>query len=326
MIRAIVVLLGVSPRSALPRFCSLFILPAGIRSVAAPAAMIPVPAVLHREGGSPWTWLPATAQRAPAGSSLVTIVYCPSGPALTWMMPWGALAGPLSPQETERLASVQQAQHRLHEQELGTPVAGYVSHLLGEVQQESRYLQLMELPDSVNTKVWEGALLLRDHLLSSRSDWRGCRVLELGAGIGLVGLALAAAGAEVVLTDLGSAMALLEANVEANMAIVQSSGGKAQVVELDWLVDAEQQQAALPCGGFDLVVGADVLYEYACIEPFYETAFRFGNELWLVQNINRAGSKPFLELVAASGLSLQRDHIVENYELWRVRKGERPEI
>ena len=56
-------------------------------------------------------------------------------------------------------------------------------------------------------QVWRGALLLADYVLASAERLRSCVGLELGAGAGLAGLALAAAGARCVfLTDTGSAV------------------------------------------------------------------------------------------------------------------------
>mmetsp|Transcript_71459 Transcript_71459/g.140319 ORF Transcript_71459/g.140319 Transcript_71459/m.140319 type:complete len:450 (+) Transcript_71459:56-1405(+) len=76
--------------------------------------------------------------------------------------------------------------------------------------------------DGVHTTVWEAAIAL--HLLVLREErrspgrWRGVRVLELGAGTGLVGLTFAACGAEVVLTELPTALPLLQHNISANLA------------------------------------------------------------------------------------------------------------
>ena len=56
-------------------------------------------------------------------------------------------------------------------------------------------------------QVWRGALLLADYVLAHSQALCGCVGLELGAGAGLAGLALAAAGAQrVFLTDVGAAV------------------------------------------------------------------------------------------------------------------------
>ena len=58
--------------------------------------------------------------------------------------------------------------------------------------------------------IWDSALAFAtavsssgddDNSVASTTDWRGLRVLELGSGCGLVALALACRGADVVATD-----------------------------------------------------------------------------------------------------------------------------
>lgn len=277
-----------------------------------------VPAVLHRHLDGEWRWLPQTTREAPDGRSLMVAVYCPSQPALHWALPWGALPGPLTVEEEQAQADMQAQRHREMEVELGLEVTGYASHLLGELRRESNFLELVELPQSVSSKVWEGALLLREAALA-RGNWTGTKVLELGAGVGLVGLSLAVEGADVVLTDLGEAMPVLESNTERNADIISTSGGRAQAVELDWLWDEGRQRDAVPLDRADIVLGADVVYTLDASAGLLRTFLRFGSELWLVQNIHRAATTEFLAAAASAGLVAQREQIVGafNYELWR---------
>lgn len=89
-------------------------------------------------------------------------------------------------------------------------------------------------------------------------------VLELGSGTGAAGLAFAATGAKVLLTDRQSLLPLLRLNVGLNKDLLSTVGGAADIGEFDWLSPPEEilrQQ-------FDLVIGADLVYSFAAVEPF----------------------------------------------------------
>ena len=108
---------------------------------------------------------------------------------------------------------------------------------------------------------WDSALAFAeavcsrgDDSLAATTDWRGLRVLELGSGCGLVALALACRGANVVATERAIALPLLEKNVTANAALVERRGGSVACAALDWTTpDADVLNR-----GYDAVVGADL--------------------------------------------------------------------
>jgi len=85
-----------------------------------------------------------------------------------------------------------------------------------------------------------------------------CRVLELGAGCGLVGLVLASTGHSVLLTDTPSMQPHLNANVEAN----RSALGVSISVEADVLAFGNDVDSATVArsGPYDLIVGADITF------------------------------------------------------------------
>ena len=133
--------------------------------------------------------------------------------------------------------------------------------------------------------VWYSAPMLCRYIscLHDRGDldMRGASVLDLGAGTGLLGLACACFGAQVVLSDFwDSTLALLHANAAANaMRIADAGGGPLHVAKFDWrqpfpirredVTALSQKRAAAdvlnataPSSGgyFDFVVGTDILF------------------------------------------------------------------
>ena len=101
--------------------------------------------------------------------------------------------------------------------------------------------------------VWRGGERLVELLQSRRELVAGKRIVELGSGTGIAGLACAALGASaVVLTDLPENLPLLRRNVTRNGWVQSLCGCEVSVEKLDWNTDA------LPA--CDLVLGADVCY------------------------------------------------------------------
>lgn len=113
--------------------------------------------------------------------------------------------------------------------------------------------------------VWDAALLLADYLQAinnhNTGGFRGARAVELGAGVGLVGMALAALGAEVVLTDQAYALPLLRRNVQVNFTDRKQL--KAPAVEpCQWgePIEGETLRRWATERAVDVVVFSDVLY------------------------------------------------------------------
>ena len=103
----------------------------------------------------------------------------------------------------------------------------------------------------LGTTVWDASIVLAKWLERnarrgselSRPRLAGRRVLELGAGMGLGGLAAAALGADVELTDVAEVLPLLRRNAEALMGRASlatsdaawcAGAGSVLVRELDW--------------------------------------------------------------------------------------------
>ena len=114
--------------------------------------------------------------------------------------------------------------------------------------------------DGTYSRLWPTAVVLSRYLCAHPDLVRGKRVVELGAGSGAVGLVCAALGAEYVcLTDVPSALHLLEANAARNAAA--SSSSRVGVAPCTW-GDAAHIEALLAKGGaFDVVVACEVVYK-----------------------------------------------------------------
>lgn len=109
--------------------------------------------------------------------------------------------------------------------------------------------------DSANgTRLWEAGMLLSRYVEAKMRDkMRGRRVLELGAGTGLLGLYLACIKADVLMVDYNDLVVkLLRENVKENKS-------SAKVAKFDWC-DEVAVQELVKGKPFDYIMGADCVY------------------------------------------------------------------
>ncbi|KAL7090393.1 hypothetical protein ACP275_12G038300 [Erythranthe tilingii] len=99
---------------------------------------------------------------------------------------------------------------------------------------------------------------------------RRLRILELGSGTGLVGIAAAALlGASVTVTDLPHVLPNLQFNVDANAGILAAAGGgTVGVAALAWGDRAHMEAVGMD---YDIVLGSDVVYHDHLYEPLLQT-------------------------------------------------------
>ncbi|DBA83657.1 TPA: hypothetical protein ACH3X1_006213 [Trebouxia sp. C0004] len=122
----------------------------------------------------------------------------------------------------------------------------------------------------VGACLWDGAFVLTAYIAAQPVDtYAGKRCIELGAGVGLVGLALARLGAQVTLTDKPILLGLLRGNVAKNWlgerpppgSSPESRRGKADVAALEWGSKGyEATISQLATAKFDFVVATDCTY------------------------------------------------------------------
>jgi predicted nicotinamide N-methyase len=119
----------------------------------------------------------------------------------------------------------------------------------------------------------------------------GLRVLELGCGLGLPALAAAKKGADVLATDWAEdAIGLLRQNAERNGIFVRAA-------RVRW----SEPEAILRAAPWDLVLGADLLYEARNAEQLADLLPQLGGEMLLAEP-GRPWANEFLRRFGAEDL------------------------
>ena len=183
--------------------------------------------------------------------------------------------------------------------------------------------------DMVGKAIWASSSELIQKLQNQQNIICGQRILEVGSGTGICGLAAAALGANlVVLTDWkpnrkqlsfngdgeldqipsspnSSILSLLEQNVLLNSGIAPA--GVAQVRELEWGNQEHVAKLLKEFGRFDAILGSEVLYTQGCATAIIATLpplmHRHSSALLVSQR--RFGARKYLtpSVLASAGLN-----------------------
>jgi predicted nicotinamide N-methyase len=118
--------------------------------------------------------------------------------------------------------------------------------------------------DTVGLTVWDASLVLAKYVEHKYGPEGlvGKRAIELGSGCGVAGIAAAFLGAATTLTDWELVMPLLSRNAAENAPV---SLGPLTAQRLKWGEDISE------LGVFDMVLGADLLYQSQAIVPLLST-------------------------------------------------------
>jgi predicted nicotinamide N-methyase len=134
-------------------------------------------------------------------------------------------------------------------------------------------------------ELWPSGLALAQ--VVRRRDVDGLRVLELGCGLGVPSIVAALGGADVLATDWSpEALEVATANAARNDAEVETA-----------LVSWADSERLVQTGPWDLVLGADLLYERRNVDQLLELLPRLGGEILLAEP-GRPPSTRFFEQIA----------------------------
>jgi predicted nicotinamide N-methyase len=149
--------------------------------------------------------------------------------------------------------------------------------------------------------VWASADSLVARVLAGpRLD--GLHVLDLGCGLGACGFAAASRGAQVTFFDWEPRA----------LEIVRASAARQPVPAADFAFVVGDWRTPPPMGPFDLILGADVLYEQRnapAVAAFLAGHLKPGAEAW-IGDPGRPQAGPFPALAEAHGLHLVSSEIM----------------
>ncbi|MDR2550591.1 MAG: methyltransferase domain-containing protein [Desulfobulbus sp.] len=158
-------------------------------------------------------------------------------------------------------------------------------------------------------KLWEAAIVLSEFIAGMPCE-QETSVLELGAGLGAPGLAAAAAGYTVTLSDYEKMILDFE-----RINAAASNLTNVRFSMLDWLNPPEMER-------YDIILGAEILFREEFFEPLLgilRKALKPEGVVYLAHDIKRRSLEPFLKMaereyrIAASQRklkSLEQDKII----------------
>jgi predicted nicotinamide N-methyase len=135
-------------------------------------------------------------------------------------------------------------------------------------------------------RIWESSIVL-GQFLAAQQYAADSTVLELGAGLGVSGLAAAAAGARVTLTDYEETILEFE-----QVSAAASGVDNVRFKRLDWLSPPRMER-------YNMIIGAEVLFREDLFQPLLgviDQALEPDGVVYLAHDVERQSVKPFLEM------------------------------
>jgi predicted nicotinamide N-methyase len=150
-------------------------------------------------------------------------------------------------------------------------------------------------------KIWETSVVLADHL-ASRETRPEEHLLEIGCGVGLVGIVAASFGHTVTMTEQDpDGLNFARANAARNLP----SASPIEIRRLDWNHPTLDRT-------FDLIVGSEVVYSERDYDPLlslFKTLLKPGGEIILAEGFRESSFNFFKEMGRFFELKAQKKTI-----------------
>ena len=189
--------------------------------------------------------------------------------------------------------------------------------------------------DNLGLKTWASSLLLSKQLssLAEHLPETKVRVLELGAGTGLVGISAACIfHTSVVLTDLPEIVPNLQHNLDINRDLVAQNGGSTSAMALDW-ADASCAPSTED-EKFAIVIAADPIYSPEHPKLLVDTISRWLSEggrsrvvIELPRRPHYTDDRAELEcLLIQAGLANVANGVETGFDDWLDESGDQAQV
>jgi len=146
-------------------------------------------------------------------------------------------------------------------------------------------------------KIWEPCLILADYLASMPVN-PGKRFLEIGSGLGLVGIVAASFGHKVTMTEYNHD-ALNFANANAH---IHNCSSNLEIKELDWNKPELKET-------FDRIIGSEVIYKEESFYPIlrlFRTYLKKDGKIMLVERPRKTNIEFFRQMSEHFNIKAQK--------------------
>lgn len=165
-------------------------------------------------------------------------------------------------------------------------------------------------------RLWDSAMIL-SYALHALPHTEGQRLLEIGAGLGAPGLAAAASGFDVTISDYEEIILDFQ-----RVSAAASGLSNVKCTMLDWLAPPEMEP-------FDVLAGAEILFREEFFQPLlnvFNAYLKPGGTILLAHDASRRSLPKFLELagqeyeIAGKAQKIRKDDKEVTIILNRLRR------